>query len=102
MDALTEFLAKRFDGYTRPEAEALLRQCDHVYTEDNGAIGVREHRKGFWEVVFFAADSKATKRKLIREAVEAHDPQVVYYFRQKHDDRAYIHGKRVWEKLCHA
>lgn len=101
MDSLPEFLASRIPNYSKKDAEFAVSQCDHIYHRQDGAIGLKEKAKGVLEILFFAADSKETKRELVEEGDKKHKPEIICYHRPKYSDKAYTHGRKFWEKLCH-
>lgn len=82
------------------DIEDTLKQADHVYSKEDGAIGITEIDKGFLRVVFFAADNKKTRNELLKEALDAHsDVQVFVYERLKHNNKPFFHTRPYLERL---
>ena len=97
--SIIEFLKERLPAKNNLEIENALKQADRVYTRNNGAVGVSEISKGFWRVVFFAADSKKTRNALIDEVVKDTGLQVFVYERVKHNNKVYYHAAPFLRRL---
>ena len=97
---LLEYLKRRLPLMDESDIEDTFNQANHIYEKEDGALGVTEIDKGFWRVVFFAADSKVTRNLLINEALNNHpDMQVFVYERLKHNNKPFYHTRPYLERL---
>jgi hypothetical protein len=95
-----QYLKKRLPLMSDSDIEDTFKQADHVYSKEDGALGVTEIDRGFFRIVFFAADSKETRNKLLEEAWKAHpDVQVIVYERLKHKNKPFFHTRPYFERF---
>lgn len=99
-EKVLQFLKRRLPLMSESEIEDTYKQADKVYSSEQGALGVAEIDRGFWRVVFFAADDKTTRNSLIKQAMDENpDFQVIVYERLKHNNKPFFHTRPYLERL---
>lgn len=100
---ISEYLSRFITPYKGLSVADMVGEA-HAYgalfvTED-GVLGLKPFNANTWEVLFFVAESKATRKNLIRQAAEALGKISVTFSRWKHNDRSRTYGPELWMKLA--
>jgi hypothetical protein len=102
LEAISKYLASKIPLYKEVDAKALVADSlmdGGLFTQADGVLGLSKIDESLWEVLFFATDSKETRKLLIREAAEKLGNISIKFFRPKHGNRETIYDFNYWMRL---
>jgi len=102
-NVISEYLSRFIRPYAGLSVAEMVEEASNyvaLFVARDGALGLKPFGKNRWEVLFFVAESKDTRKSLIRKAAETLGRISIVFFRPKYNDRSRAYGPRLWEKLA--
>ena len=102
LEAISKYLASKIPLYKTIDPIPMISDSlmdGGLFTKGDGVLGLSKIDEALWEVMFFATDSKETRKLLIREAAEKLGNISIKFFRPKHGNRETIYDFNYWMRL---
>ena len=102
-NVISEYLARFIQPYAGLSVVEMVEEASSygaLFVARNGVLGLKPFGQDRWEVLFFVAESKDTRKSLIRKAAKVLGRISIVFFRPKHKDRSRAYGPELWEKLA--
>lgn len=100
---ISEYISRFITPYKGLSVAEMVKEAHDygaLFVAQDGVLGLKPFGKDIWEVLFFVAESKETRKSLIRKAADALGKISITFSRWKHNDRSRAYGPRLWEKLA--
>ena len=102
-NVISEYLSRFIEAYRGISVADMVREAydsNALFVEGDGVLGCKPKGDGLWEVLFFVAESKETRKKLIAKAGEKLGQIKISFNRPKHNDREREYGPEYWMRLA--
>jgi len=102
-NVISEYLSRFIGAYRGISVADLVREAHNygaLFVEKDGVLGLKPFNANTWEVLFFVAESRGTRKSLIRKAADKLGQISVTFFRFKHNDKSRTYGPKLWERLA--
>lgn len=100
---ISEYISRFIKPYKGLSVVEMVREANDygaLFVAKDGVLGLKPFNDKTWEVLFFVAESKETRKGLIRQAAEKLGQISVTFLRWKHNDRSRTYTPRLWERLA--
>lgn len=100
---ISEYLSRFIEAYRGISVADMVREAyasKALFVEKDGVLGCKPRGEGIWEVLFFVAESKETRKKLVAKAGEKLGKIKILFNRPKHGDRERTYGPDYWMRLA--
>ena len=89
-NVISEYLSRFIAPYKGLSVASMVEEAfnyDALFLARDGALGLKPFNDKTWEVLFFVAESKETRKSLIQKAADTLGRISVTFLRWKHNDR---------------
>ncbi|NCY20491.1 hypothetical protein EBX31_00860 [bacterium] len=100
---ISEYISRFIAPYKGLSIAEMVKEAHNygaLFLSKDGALGLKPFNDKTWEVLFFVAESKETRKSLIQKAAKTLGRISVTFLRWKHNDRTRTYGPKLWERLA--
>lgn len=100
---ISEYLSRFIEAYRGISVADMVREAyasKALFVEKDGVLGCKPRGEGVWEVLFFVAESKETRKKLVARFKTKMGEAKIFFNRPKHGDRERQYGSDMWMRLA--
>lgn len=87
---ISEYISRFITPYKGLSVAEMVKEANNygaLFTNGDGVLGLKPYGEDTWEVLFFVAETKEARKKLIQEAASVLGKTNITYCRWKHNDR---------------
>ena len=102
-NVISEYISRFIKPYKGLCVAEMVKEAHNsgaLFIAQDGALGLKPFEANTWEVLFFVAESKETRKKLIREASDKLHPISIIFERWKHNNRVRTYGQKLIERMA--
>lgn len=102
-NVISEYISRFITPYKGLSIAEMVKEANNygaLFLETYGVLGLKPWGKDTWEVLFFVAENKETRKKLIREAASILGDIQIKFTRWKYSDRERSYGSKLWMRLA--
>lgn len=102
-NVISEYISRFINPFRGLSVSEMVKEAHNngaLFVAKDGALGLKPFEADTWEVLFFVAESKETRKKLIREASDKLHPVSIIFERWKHNNRSRTYSSKLWDRLA--
>lgn len=102
-NVISEYLSRFIAPYKGLSVASMVEEAfnyDALFLARDGALGLKPFNDKTWEVLFFVAESKETRKSLIQKAAGKLGDIKIFFSRFKHNGREKTYGSEYWMRLA--
>lgn len=100
---ISEYISRFIRPYKGLSVADMVKEANDygaLFLAKDGVLGLRPFGANTWEVLFFVAESKETRKSLIQKAAGKLGNIKIFFNRFKHNDRERTYGSEYWMRLA--